>query len=422
MRNARVTPQGGPQHLLGLVGAVGIGVGSMLGAGVFVVWGPAAAQAGRWLVAAVAIAALVAAINAASSAQLAALHPVAGGAYAYGARELGPGWGFVAGIGFVVGKIASVAAMSLAIGAYVWPAHAPVAAVFTITCVWMLNARGVTRTAWATTVIAAMVLVGLATVVVFSLAGPAGTAVELPAPPVTLSGVGSAAALIFFAFAGYARLATLGEEVRNPTRTIPRAIAIAFGIVVTVYLVLGVVLLRRPGADRLMTSDAPLNLAVPDSVIWHAALAVLAALAAGGAMIALMAGIGRTAMAMAKARDLPGFLGRTSTTGVPMIAEAVAGVAAIAVAWWADLGFALVMSSASVLAYYAIANASAFAARGRSTEVKIPRAVSGLGLVLCLVLVLSLDLVPTLTALGVGASAVVGRALATRRRHRRVES
>ncbi len=394
----------------------------MLGAGVFVVWGPAAATAGHWLLAAVALAAVVAVINAASTAQLAVLHPVAGGAYAYGARELGPGWGFLAGLGFVVGKIASVAAMALAIGAYVWPAHVPTVAVVVVACVWALNARGVTRTAWATTVIAIVVLGGLITVVIASLSMRVEPARHADAAPVTVMGVASAAALMFFAFAGYARLATLGEEVRDPSRTIPRAVAIAVAVVVVVYLVLGAVLLRRPGAALLVGADAPLTLAVPDTALWRSGLAALAAVAAGGALVALMAGIGRTAMAMARAGDLPRVLGRTGRTGVPHVAEAIAGVAAVALAWWADLGFALAMSSVSVLTYYAIANASAFAARARTTGFAIPRAVSALGLFLCLALAASLDRVPTLTSMGVGAVAVVARTVIVGFRNRNVES
>jgi len=236
-------------------------------------------------------------------------------------------------------------------------------------------------------------------------------------------GVASAAALIFFAFAGYARLATLGEEVRDPARTIPRAVAIAVAIVVVVYLVLGAVLLRRPGVAALVGADSPLTLAVPDTALWRSGLAALAALAAGGALVALMAGIGRTAMAMARAGDLPRILGRTSpATGVPQLAEAAAGVAAIALAWWADLGFALAMSSVSVLTYYAIANAAAFAARGRATGFAIPRAVSAVGLVLCLALALSLDRIPMLASVGVGVLAVVVRAVVLRVRTRGSES
>jgi len=404
----------------------------MLGAGVFVVWGPAAAAAGSWLLAAVALAAVVAIINAASTAQLAAIHPVAGGAYAYGSREIGPVWGFIAGFAFVVGKIASVAAMSLAVGAYVWPGHASVVAVGVVALVWALNARGVTRTAWATTAIAGVVLVGLAAVVATSLSLPVdsaraaaartGGAHALEAQPIEVTGVATAAALIFFAFAGYARLASLGEEVRQPAKTIPRAITIAIAIVVVTYGAIAVVVLRSPGVAALVGAEAPLSLAVPDVAAWRSALAALAALAAGGALVALMAGIGRTTMAMARAGDLPRVLGRTGRSGVPQLAEAVAGGAAVMLAWWADLGFALAMSSVSILVYYAVANAAAFAARGRASSFAIPRAVSALGVALCLALAASLDAVPTLAALGAGALAVAVRAVIARLRNPRVES
>src|SRR5690606_14394454 len=117
-----------PKRVVGLWGATGVGVGSMLGAGVFAVWAPAADVAGNALILAVAIAAVIALINALSMAQLAVHYPVAGGAYVYGKREVHPTAGFIAGIGFVVGKSASVAAMGLAIGQYAWPEHDAVVA------------------------------------------------------------------------------------------------------------------------------------------------------------------------------------------------------------------------------------------------------------------------------------------------------
>ncbi len=390
----------------------------MLGAGVFVVWGPAARAAGPWLLAAVGIAAVVAIINAASTSLLAARHPVAGGAYTFGRRELGPVWGFVAGISFVVGKTASVAAMALAIGSYAWPDHAPLVGTAVIVAVWIMNARGVTRTASATTAIAVLVLVGLAAVIASSLAQPAAPAALGPHDPVTVRSVAAAAALVFFAFAGYARLATLGEEVRDPRRTIPRAVAMAILIVVAVYLALGAVLLRRPGVDVLSDSAAPLSLAVPDAAGWAAAVSLLAAVAATGAMVALMAGVGRTAMAMARESDVPRVLAVLGKTGVPQRTEAVGAVASIALVWWGDLGFALAMSSVAVLVYYAVANAAAFKAARRDDDgaLGIPRGVAALGFVLCVLLALSLDMAPTLAAAGCLVLAVVVRAAARRRR------
>jgi APA family basic amino acid/polyamine antiporter len=302
--------------------------------------------------------------------------------------------------------------MGLAIGAYLWPGHAPVIATAAIGATWALNARGVTRTAWATTVIAAVVLVGLAIVVALSLSAPAVTdgATDNPVAGTPL-GVASAAALIFFAFAGYARLATLGEEVRDARKTIPRAVAIAVAVVVSVYLVMGAVLLRRPGAAALAGSESPLVLALPEGSAWRAWVAVLAMLATGGALIALMAGIGRTSMAMAREGDLPRVFARTRANGVPMVAEAVAGAAALAVAWWADISFAVAMSSVSVLTYYAIANAAAFRARKRVAVFSVPRPVSAVGFVLCVALALSLERAPTLIALGAGVLALLIRAV-----------
>lgn len=397
---------------------MGIGVGSMLGAGVFVVWGPAVQEAGSWLLAAIALASVVAVMNASSTAFLAARHPVAGGAYTFGRRELGESWGFVAGVGFVVGKTASVAAMALAIGSYVSPSHAALAGTLAIAAVWAVNARGVTRTARATTAIATVVLLGLATVVVASLTQPAAPTGAGVTPAVTATSVMSAAALVFFAFAGYARLATLGAEVREPRRTIPLAIGLAIAIVVAVYLVLGAVLLRRPGVQALSASDAPLTLAVPHGGAWTAGIGLLAAVGATGAMVALMAGIGRTAMAMALQGDLPVPLSGLGTRAVPHRAEAVGAAAAIALVWWGDLGFALAMSSVAVLVYYAVANAAAFRAAGRDNNDSwwVHRIVAALGAVLCLALAASLDLTPTATALGCLVLAVAMRAAARRRR------
>ncbi|MBS1906010.1 MAG: amino acid permease, partial [Actinobacteria bacterium] len=101
---------------LTLADAVAIGLGSMIGAGVFTVWGPALGAAGSGLMISLVLAGFVAFCNATSSAQLAAVHPVSGGTYAYGRAELGPWWGFIAGWCFVIGKLASCACLAGASG------------------------------------------------------------------------------------------------------------------------------------------------------------------------------------------------------------------------------------------------------------------------------------------------------------------
>src|SRR6478609_810752 len=252
---------------LGVVDAVAIGLGSMIGAGVFSAFAPAAAAAGPGLMIGLGIAALVAYCNATASAQLAAQYPTSGGTYIYGRERLGPWWGFLAGWGFVVGKTASCAAMALTFAAYVVPApwQRPVGAVAVVSLA-AVNYRGVTRTARLTRVIVAVVLVVLAVVVLACLVGGQASLAHLTQPyagPLGgWYGTLQSAGLLFFAFAGYARIATMGEEVRDPQRVIPRAVLLALAIAVAVYAVVGVTALLVLGPTRLGAAAAPLAAAV----------------------------------------------------------------------------------------------------------------------------------------------------------------
>jgi len=128
--------------------AVHIGVGSMVGAGLFTAFAPAAAAAGALLLLALGVAAVVAFCNATSSAQLAAQYPTSGGTYVYGRERLGPWLGFIAGWGFVIGKTASCAAMAMTFAAYVVPGawQRPVA-IGAVIALATVNYHGVTRTA-----------------------------------------------------------------------------------------------------------------------------------------------------------------------------------------------------------------------------------------------------------------------------------
>src|SRR4051812_48555497 len=205
----------------------------MIGAGVFAAFGPAAAAAGTGLLIGLAIAAVIAYCNATASAQLAAAYPTSGGTYVYGRERLGHWSGFVAGWGFVVGKTASCAAMALTAATYAVPAAGwaqrlvAVAGVLGLTA---LNYRGITRTAALTRVLVTCTLLALTTIVVaIAVGGGTGHAALGSWHAGGVLGILQSAGLLFFAFAGYARIATLGEEVRDPERTIPRAILLALG-------------------------------------------------------------------------------------------------------------------------------------------------------------------------------------------------
>src|SRR4051812_5583630 len=248
------------QRRLGVGDAVLIGLGSMIGAGVFAAFAPAARAAGSGLLLALAAAAVVAYCNATSSARLAAQYPASGGTYVYGRERLGPFWGYLAGWGFVVGKTASCAAMALTVGAYAAPAWARPIALVSVVAVTAVDLRGAQRTAAATRLIVALVLVALALVVVAALFGGTASRAHIGAVATgDLRGVLESAGLLFFAFAGYARIATLGEEVRDPARTIPKAIPRALGIALIVYAAVAVSALAAVGPAALASSTAPLT-------------------------------------------------------------------------------------------------------------------------------------------------------------------
>ncbi|HKI43394.1 MAG TPA: APC family permease, partial [Mycobacterium sp.] len=292
---------------LGLFDAVVIGLGSMIGAGIFAALGPAARAAGSGLLLGLALAAGVAYCNATSSARLAALYPASGGTYVYGRRRLGDFWGYLAGWGFVVGKTASCAAMALTIGSYAWPSQAHAVAVAAVVTLTAVNYAGVQKSAWLTRLIVALVLAVLAAVVIaVFMSGPAAATPLHPADA-TVGGVIQAAGLLFFAFAGYARIATLGEEVRDPARTIPRAIPLALTITLAVYALVAVAALTALGPQRLAEAAAPLSEAVRAAgQSWLVPVVrVGAAIAALGSLLALILGVSRTTLAMARDHHLP---------------------------------------------------------------------------------------------------------------------
>jgi APA family basic amino acid/polyamine antiporter len=398
------TPDGPAlQRRLGTFDAVIVGLGSMVGAGIFAALAPAAAAAGSGLLIGLAVAAVVAYCNATSSARLAALYPQSGGTYVYGRERLGAFWGYTAGWSFVVGKTASCAAMALTVGSYVWPAYAHAVAVAAVVALTVVNYRGIQKSALLTRVIVALVLAVLAAVVVVILGFGSVEGARLAlGDDASVRGVLQAAGLLFFAFAGYARIATLGEEVRDPARTIPRAIPIALGIALAVYAVVAVAVLSELGSAALASASAPLADAVRAAGFpgMEPVVRVGAAVAALGSLLALILGVSRTTLAMARDRHLPHALAAVHPRfNSPYRAEVVVGLVVATVAALVDVRGAIGFSSFAVLLYYAIANASAFTL-GR-------RVIPTVGLVGCLVLAV---LLPVSSVLVGAAVVAVGAA------------
>lgn len=416
---------GGLARRLGVGDAVVIGLGSMIGAGIFAALGPATEAAGSGVLIGLLLAAVVAYCNALSSARLAARYPQSGGTYVYGRERLGPLWGYLAGWCFIIGKTASCAAMALTVGAYAWPEHARAVAVAGVVVLTAVNLCGVQKSAILTRVIVAFVLAVLAAVVISGI-GAGGLDVHHLAvdPNMSVYGVLQAAGLLFFAFAGYARIATLGEEVRDPQRTIPLAIPTALGLALLVYGIVATVALGVLGPDAMGTSAAPLTdvaraTGVPGLV---AVVATGGAVAALGSLLSLILGVSRTTLAMARDQHLPGPLAAVHPRfGVPHYAEIAVGVVVVAVVLAVDVRGAIGFSSFGVLLYYAIANASAWTL---SLQEKRPaRLVSVVGVGGCGVLAFTLpwqSVVAGTAVAGLGAAVYwVRQQLPGGRRHGR---
>ncbi|MEU8915362.1 APC family permease [Streptomyces nigrescens] len=312
----------------------------------------------------------------------------------------------------------------LTVGSYVWPGQAHAVAVAAVVALTAVNYAGVQKAAWLTRTIVAVVLAVLTAVVCTALTSGQADTVRLDiGDDASFTGVLQAAGLLFFAFAGYARIATLGEEVRDPGRTIPRAIPLALGITLVAYAAVAVAALVVLGPRQLAEATAPLSDAVRAvGADWLAPVVRAgAALAALGSLLALILGVSRTTLAMARDRHLPHALAAVHPKfKVPHRAELVVGAVVAALAATADVRGAIGFSSFGVLAYYAIANASAWTlalAEGGPPRI-IP--VAGLaGLAGCLVLAFSLPLTSVLSGAAVlvcGAAAYgVRRTLSARR-------
>lgn len=405
--------------------AVVIGLGSMIGAGVFAAFGPAAKIAGNGLIIGLFIAAFIAWCNAIASAQLAAAYPSSGGTYHFGRERLNEWWGFVAGWGFVIGKTASCTAMALTVANYAapdanrWTQRA--IAVGVVLILTAFNYRGITKTAALAKILVTFTLLALAIGIIAILVFGNNDASSLTTgnswTKGGLYGTLQSAGLLFFAFAGYARIATLGEEVQNPKITIPRAIPLALGIVVVLYLVVGITLLTGAGSKAIGTSTAPFVTALDSAGVgeFKTIIQIGAVLAASGSLLALIAGIGRTSLAMARNGDLPRWLSAVHPTWrVPHHAEMALACVVSVIVLAVDLRGAIGFSSFGVLIYYSIANASAFTQTG--SDRRWPRIFNVLGLIGCLTLVTTLPIQAVIIGITVFAIGIIGRWIILSRR------
>ena len=401
------------RRTLGLIDAVGIGVGAIVGAGIFVVLGVAAGISGPALLVGLLLAGAGATANALSSAQLAASYPRAGGTYEYGYRVLSPWAGYVAGWMFLVSKIAAAGTVALGLGGYLSP-HLPGVSprfigVVAVALFTALNYTGVRRSSAVNLVIVGLSVTAL---LVFVAAGASAIQQEnfSPFAPNGSRGVLEGAALLFFAYTGYARIATLGEEVREPRRTIPRAIVLTIVFTLVLYALVAVVAVGVAGAESLAASSAPLEVAARRAGgHWLALVVGVGGITAmAGVLLSQLLGLSRMTFAMARRRDLPAGLDRVhSRSGVPHRGVVVVGLAAAAVTVTGTLSGVVAAAAFAILIYYGVANVAAI--RMPTGSKIIPDVVPWVGVTICALLALSLSWKTVLTGLVILGIGILAR-------------
>jgi APA family basic amino acid/polyamine antiporter len=436
---------------VGLPGAVLLGLGSMVGTGVFVALGLGAGIAGSAVLLALALAAALAMANGLSSAQLAAAHPVSGGTYEYGYRWLGPAFGFAAGWMFLWAKSASAATAALGLVGYLRgfvPSLAAVptsvaAATLTL-AITALVAGGVRRSNRGNAALVGITLLGLLALVAASATGavgggtgaaaggtgaaaqgigPARQAAGVLAAPGEV-GIGAllhAAALLFVAFTGYGRVATLGEEVREPDRVIPRAVVATVLAVTVVYAAVAIAALRVLGAEGFAAATtstaAPLDAVARALAVPHLpALVTLAAVTAmAGVLLNLVLGLSRVLLAMGRRGDAPSAVARIDDArSSPVVAVWCCGLWIAGLTFLGDVRTTWSFSAFTVLVYYAITNAAAL--RLDESRRRFPRWIAALALVGCLGLGVQVEARTWAAGLGLLAVGLLGRAVARRAR------
>lgn len=409
-------------RVVGVPGAVLLGLGSILGTGIFVSIGLGAAAAGPAVVLAVTLAAAVATFNGLSSAELAASHPVSGGTYEYGYRYLSPALGFVAGWMFLCAKTASAATAALGFAGYVLAALGRASSSFehtglallTVATLTGLVAGGMTRSNRTNAVIVLVTIVALLLFVSCGLPTAWASKATHFEPFFDSEGTGihglfHATALMFVAYTGYGRVATLGEEVRDPARNIPRAIIITLVAAMCLYVAVTAVAVGVVGAHGLAaatrTAGAPLELAAKQlglpAVHWP--IAIGAATAMAGVLLNLLLGLSRVLLAMARRGDMPASLAAIDRHRVsPRRAVIVTGILVGGLALLGNVETTWSFSAFTVLLYYALTNLAAL--RLPPGAQRVPRLVPFLGLLSCLGLTVWIE--PMFWLAGGGITAV----------------
>ncbi len=384
------------KRVLGLNDAIGVGLGAIIGAGIFVVTGVAAGVSGASFIVGLMIAGLIASFNGLSSAQLAAVYPQSGGTYEYGYQLLNPSFGFSAGWMFIISKLSAAGIVAIGFGSYfhqLVPAFTPLT--YSIAAVVILTVANLVGIKKAGTVNQIIVLVTLLSLLYFIVGGIGSVKASnfTPFAPFGIMGIAESTAILFFAFTGYARIATLAEEVVEPKKTIPRAVIITITSAIVLYAAVSVVATGAIGAEGMSQSKSPLQVA--SEAMSAPAISVIITIGASTAMLGVLLsqilGISRMLLAMGRRNDLPHLFEKIhSKTSVPHIGILFTSVVILAITTLGTFDFVVRAATFTILLYYSITNIAAI--RQPNQQQLYSKAVPYLGLVGCIAMSISLPL------------------------------
>lgn len=375
--------------------AVGVGLGAIIGAGIFVVTGVAAGISGPAFIVALFLAGIIATFNALSSAQLAAVYPQSGGTYEYGYRLLHPTLGFSAGWMFLMSKLAAGSVVAIGFGSYVYqlvPVGSPLLlSAVAVILLTLANIFGIKKTGYLNLFIVGFTLISLIYLVI-SGAPEVNAENFTPFAPFGLSGIAEATALMFFAFTGYARIATLAEEVKDPEITIPKAVIITIVTAIILYAAVSVVAIGVIGADAMAGSKSPLQLVANslNTPFIGIVITIGASTAMLGVLLSQILGISRMMFAMGRKKDLfPFFEKIHSSYNVPHIGILITGFIILLLIFAGTFEFILASAAFTILLYYSITNIAAI--KQPEKDRRFGMVVPVLGLAGCLAMAFSLS-------------------------------
>jgi len=400
---------------LTLKDTVGIGLGAIIGAGIFVVTGVAAGIAGPAFIAGLIIAGIIALFNGLSSAQLAAVYPQSGGTYEYGYKLLNPAFGFSAGWMFLISKLSAAGVVAIGFGSYfsqlvsvASPLTYSISAVIFLT---VANYFGIKKAGTLNLIIVIMTLFSLIYLIISGLPEIKGENF-IPFAPNGILSIAESSALLFFAFTGYARIATLAEEVKDPEKTIPKAIIITIVTAILLYTAVSVVMIGVAGTKEISGSRSPLQVVAGslNAPLLKTIITIGASTAMLGVLLSQILGISRMMLAMGRRNDLPPALQKIHKNyKVPHIGIIFTGLIILVLTIIGSFEFILGSAAFTILLYYSITNIAALKQLKR--EQKYGKVIPVLGFIGCILMSLSLPVKVIITGCGLLAAGFAFRFL-----------